>query len=331
MKFDCVLLFSVAIAASISLAPLPVHAQQEGGQNSGIKLFGRIEQLDVSSGGIPKLDLPSKKSPDSDKPSVEQSKTVPLSGRIVDSYPLALTGEWGGKISVKRRTATDTYANDNPTLAKYESDAFVPGLTGTINFKFKKKHGGTELEPLEGFFEIPICDTTDGEQARALLSEGHKAYLLEGKGAPWGPFLAFGAMNPTQLTEENLSSAKIGYNLRPNFRHSAGATLDGQPTKSLVLKNILRQLDDSTFEQDLVSRTVTGRKKTKAYQEWVVRLHKEADEQTLTFKIARTNFDAQGQFASEMEFQGEVKHGIKVDTALRADSIQPQPYMPSSE
>jgi hypothetical protein len=296
-------------------------------------LFGRIEQIDDAPGRIPKLDLDNNEA-GSDIPSIDQSKSHLLSGKIVDFYPQNLSGIWGGKISLVKRIACDSFAKNNPTLAKYESDAFVPGLTGNMNFTFKKRHDRVQLEPPIGLFEIPLRDTELADKARALLAKGSAAYLLEGEGVCPGPFRAGGKGSPvdarikdTRLTDENLNSTKTAFSLRPDFRYSHGVTLDGQPSKSYVIKNVLRQLDSSTYEQDLVSREITGRQKKESYSEWVVRLHQEPDGETISFKILANGFDAEGQFTEETEFEGQVKHGTATDTAVRYVTIQRHPYL----
>lgn len=226
-----------------------------------------------------------------------------LSEGIVASYSDDFRGGWGGQISLDSIAVAPWFQNENPRRAYFYSLALQPGLTGNINLTFEREHGGViALKPPRARFSVPLSHLYYGY---VLNPSPRHAHLF-----------TFNLANLSSRRAERPVPMVSIYQYFGSFQSTKGETLENNSRKQQFVSNTLRELDDHTYEEQIVTKFESsggGDSPDSGYLESDIRLSKH-DGDELSVKISNTRYDLSGQCAMQAVYLGELKKGSKVNT-----------------
>jgi hypothetical protein len=282
-------------------SPKPVHKTT--------KLFGRIEQIAGESGAQFPVVLKAMTA------KMDTSNRTPLkggaadglySGSLASSFPVDYSGNWGGSLTVWQAQFDPICWQIDPEEVNRTRALIKPGSIGQVNFQFRNGPGRKiDLEPAQVVFMVPMKDTRYQEQIGSMLGSNGQAGGMTLPGMNSGQV---GAMMQQMMANMNVP---IMLNFgEVNSQEVEG--LSGNAFRSTVIKNSIRELSPTVFEQQIVTSEVQRNKKTNStrneYSETVIRFTKQTASQ-LYVQAASVNYTADKRFERKFILYGTINHG----------------------
>lgn len=237
-------------------------------------LFGRVEQLTTQEGANFPLTA--------EKPigGTQASNYGTLyTGKLVSEFPSAFHGMWSGTLRLMQCDMAPA------AQSKPQSALCRVGMVGQTNVKFQKTGGLLRLSPLNIAFRVPLTDTR---------------YLALAKAST--------ALS-TQDKQPNATEREKPFTFVISLGDIQGPTFAGGKLKAHALSNGVREVGQSSFEQDLLVEQffqAPYQQPENGYCENVIRFRR-LSATKLFVEAVTVTYDQNRQFLSKMCFAGYIQ------------------------
>ncbi len=291
-------IFSAALAiASVPTANAQPNDSATSSGSTGVKLFGRIEQLINEKGAV----LPGKMQkmtpmfdstpPGSSTSSAEQTFT----GQEVKSFPISWDGIWKGTVTVTKRECLELGWLSQPAATYRSSQFFKPGSQLSLICRFNKSGDELSLSP-------PVASGKFKHVADLV-----KTIIVETGASP----RSYSRSNPLLGMDlsgmANDGTTPIVRMETFSFGKRYGPSMGGNFIDSDIQSNQLRELAPGTVEQDIVTSSTSqsmygAPDAVSSFGESVVRLTRTNDD--LIISLAYDNYQHDGFCVGKCVLEG---------------------------